>query len=295
VSEAQKIIGACIRAIREQHSLSQEALASKANISYQYLSGVETGKENFSISVLENIGTALGTPLHRLIALAYADRSNAPKLDPQYLRRNVPLPDSLTVVALETAVNLTQDIIHRINTQMRLEIGEPLQNLVQGNNFSGLVSNILTNAMDQCTAFKHNHHQRYPDLKNADGVGLEIKTTINVGKGGESHNGHSGWHLIGCFQFLPSGDIEFIHIMIAEINSHQDEESDWSYVGSKVNTETGSRRTETYTTNGFGTTKLRDGSVYLNPHVVGVRRWKQSRRAPMPIWSIFADQSEHLL
>jgi transcriptional regulator with XRE-family HTH domain len=295
VSEAQKIIGACIRAIREQRGLSQEALAGKASISYQYLSGVETGKENFSISVLENIATALEIPLHRLVALAFTDRSNAPRLEPRYLRRNVPLPTNLTFVALEAAINRTQDIVHRINAQMRLEVGQPLQNLVQGNNFSGLVSNILTNAMDQCTTFKHNHHQRYPDLKNAEGVGLEIKTTINVGKGGESHNGHSGWHLIGCFQFLPSGDIEFVHIMVAEINSHQHEEPDWSYVSSKLNTETGSRRTETYTTNGFGTTKLRDGSVYLNPNVVGVRRWKQSRRAPMPTWSIFSDHSERLL
>lgn len=52
MSEAQKIIGACVRLLREQQRLSQETLAAKAGISYQYLSSVETGKENFSIQVL---------------------------------------------------------------------------------------------------------------------------------------------------------------------------------------------------------------------------------------------------
>ena len=295
VPEARKVIGACIRLIREQRGLSQEALATKADISYQYLSGVETGKENFSISVLENIGAALETPLQRLVAIAYAKNSSAPKLKDRFLKPHVPLPEGLTLPELQIAVDLTQDVIHRMNTQMRLEIGTSLQDLVQGNNFSGLVSNILTNAMDQCTLFKHNHHQQYPDLKNANSLGLEIKTTINIGKGGESHNGHSGWHLIACFQFLPSADIEFVHIMVAEINSHQHEESDWSYTGSKVNAETGSRRTETYSTNLYGTTKLRDGSVYLNPEFVNFQRWRQARRGDTPDWSIFAEGNNRLL
>lgn len=40
---------------------------------------------------------------------------------------------------------------------------------------------------------------------------------------------------------------------------------DWKYLGSRENPDTGSRRTETYTTNLYGTTKLRDGSAYLDP------------------------------
>lgn len=71
MNKAQKVIGACIRMVREQHGLSQETLAAKAGISYQYLSGVETGKENFSIQVVESIAKALDLPLRTLVVSAY--------------------------------------------------------------------------------------------------------------------------------------------------------------------------------------------------------------------------------
>ena len=294
MSDAQKIIGACVRAIREQQSLSQDALATKAGISYQYLSGVETGKENFSIQVIESISKALGLPLRALITTAYDNSSFAPpELERKYFRPQVPLPDKLAFPHIEAAANLTQSIIHRMNRNMALEVGVPLQQLIQGNNFSGLVSNIFSNSMDQCSPYKHNHDQRYPDLicgkaNGGKGEGLEVKTTINIGKGGESHNGHSGWHVIACYNFLPGGDIVFVHIMFAKLNGHQHKNPDWSYVGSKVNEATGSRRTETYTTNLAGTTKLRDGSVYLNPEVVNFSKWRQERAGAMPSWSIFS-------
>lgn len=294
MNDAQKIIGASIRTIREQHGLSLEALAARAGISYQYLSGVETGKENFSIQVMEAISKALDLPLRTLITAAYdSPDDKSPTVERQYFRPQVPLPDKLASSHIEAAANLTQSIIHRMNRNMIMEVGVPLQELIQGNNFSGLVSNIFSNSMDQCSPYKHNHDQRYPDLicKKANkgkGEGLEVKTTVNIGKGGESHNGHSGWHVIACYNFLPSGDIVFVHIMFAELNGHQHKNPDWSYVGSKVNETTGSRRTETYTTNLAGTTKLRDGSVYLNPEIVKFHKWRQERSGAIPSWSIFA-------
>ena len=126
---------------------------------------------------------------------------SAPTLAPKYFRPQVPLPEGLKASHVEAAANLTQAIIHRINHNMSLEVGQSLQSLIQGNNFSGLVSNIFSNAMDERSPYKHNHDQKYPDLifsagNGGQGVGLEVKATINVGKGGESHNGHSGWHVI---------------------------------------------------------------------------------------------------
>jgi hypothetical protein len=85
-----------------------------------------------------------------------------------------------------------------------------------------------------------------------------------------------------------SGDIRFVHLMFAVLNGHNHLQPDWKYVGSKVNFETGSRRTETYNTNLIGTTKLRDGSVYLDPAVIKFDRWQQKRLGPMPPYSIFA-------
>lgn len=136
--------------------------------------------------------------------------------------------------------------------------------------------------------FKHNHHQGYPDLLcNTTHEGLEVKATIQVGKGGESHNGHSGWHTIICFERTPAG-IEFIHVMFASLKGHRDRSADWKYVGSRVNQDTGSRRTETYTTTGAGTTKLRDGSAFLNPSRIDYSRWRQQRPGKAPAHSIFA-------
>lgn len=291
----QKILGSCVRSLREHQKMSLETLAASAGISYQYLSGVETGKENFTIQILESLSKALAVPVRTIVMAAYDGASGArsPKISLDYFRPQVPLPPGLEITHIEAAANLTQSIIHRINHNMSLEIGQTLQSLIQGNNFSGLVSNVFSNAMDQCSPYKHNHDQKYPDLiceqdSIGAGTGLEVKTTIKAGKGGESHNGHSGWHVIACYNFLETGDIKFVHIMFADINGHQHESPDWNYVGSKENLKTGSRRTETYNTNLKGTTKLRDGSVYLDRNIVNFSRWRKEHEGSIPPWSIFA-------
>ena len=150
---AQKTIGTCIRFFREKEGLSQESLAAKAGISYQYLSGIETGKENFTLQVTENLSRALDIPMRILVSTAYdnADGTKPPVVDPTNFRRDVPLPEELTYSHLEEALNLTQSVIHRINRNMVLEGGVALPKLIQGNNFSGLVSNVLSNSLDHCS------------------------------------------------------------------------------------------------------------------------------------------------
>lgn len=292
--DARFLIGQAVRALREQKKLTLEQFAPNAGITYQYLSGLENGRENFTISVLQRLAEALDLPLKSLVVLAYEsnERSRAPKINGNFFRREVPLPGALTFAMLEEAMNRTQAIFFLINRNMLCEVGRPLQDLIQGNNFSGLVSNVFTDAMDQCTAFKHNHDQRYPDLIcNKTSEGLEVKATIQVGKGGESHNGHGGWHTIICFERTEAG-IEFNHVMFALLKGHQDRDADWKYVGSRVNQDTGSRRTETYNTTGAGTTKLRDGSAFLNPSRIDYSRWRQQRSRKTPAYSIFAAKAK---
>jgi len=280
--------------------MTLEQLAAQARITYQYLSGLENGKENFTIGVLEKIADALHFPISELVTAAYheEDALKAPHLDAKYFRRDVPLPEGLTAKHLEAASNQAMLVIHRINWHLISATGRPLQRFVQGNNFSGLVSNILCDALDANSPYKHNSHQRHSDLVNPDakrhkGEGLEVKATIKVGKGGESHNGHGGWHLIACYQSDKAGDVRFLHLMCAALNDHRSEAPDWKYVGSQVNVATGSQRTETYVTTRSGTTKLRDGSVYIDPSI-DYRRWRQERGGqPMPPWSIFFRQPEN--
>jgi len=294
---AKTLIGRFVRRIREQKSLTLEQLAGKTDITYQYLSGVENGRENFTIDVLEALGKALNCPLPQLVAGAYAPAADVAGVmaRKECFRSNVPLPAGIKLSHLQAAMNSTQSIVARINANLLASGAKPLPDYIQGNNFSGLVSNVLCDALHDHSPYKHNSDQAYPDLINRSArecgksIGLEVKSTIQIGKGGESHNGHSGWHLIACFTIEErSGNVRFVHVMMAVLNGHSHPEPDWTYVGSKVNPTTGSRRTETYNTTLIGTTKLRDGSVYLDPSVVNFGRWRQQRRGAMPDYSIFA-------
>jgi len=286
------VVGSFIKEARTKRKLSQQSLAEKVGITYQYLSEVETGKANLSLDVLSAIAGALELNLPKLISLAFmvAESAAVPRVNPVFLRPNVPLPGSLTTTDIENVLNETQRLVGVVNYNLvNLGIG-PLNTLIQGNNFSGMVSNLLTQSFHNLTKFKNNSHQAYPDLiEEGTGVGLEVKTTIQVGKGGESHNGHSGWHVIACYRVLPNGNIEFVHVMFADLVGHTHADSDWTYIGSKVNETTGSRRTETYTTNGKGLTKLRDGSAYINTELINFSRWRDARAAELvPAWSIYA-------
>ena len=290
-------IGRFIRRLREQKQLTQEQLATKTGITYQHLSGMENGRENFTIDIIESLARALDYPLPQFIAGAFAPESTASGItvNRDCFRPQVPLPPGMKISHLESAMNATQSIVARINANLLVSGAKPLPEYIQGNNFSGLVSNVFCDAINDHSPYKHNSHQAYPDLINPEvkkggkPAGLEVKSTIQIGKGGESHNGHSGWHLIACFQIEPqTGNVRFIHLMLAVLNGHNQTEPDWTYVGSKVNTTTGSRRTETYNTTLAGTTKLRDGSVFLDPEVVNFKRWRPERKGDVPSFSIFA-------
>jgi transcriptional regulator with XRE-family HTH domain len=294
--DARTTIGRFARHLREEKGLTQDQVATKTGISYQFLSGLENGRENFSIDVLESLAKALDTSLPRLVGGAYGIQGGftSSRADSDFFRPQVPLPPGMKVSHLEAAISATQELVGRINANLVASGAKPLPQYIQGNNFSGLVSNVLCDALHEHSPYKHNSHQAYPDLINPKSIeggkpaGLEVKSTIQVGKGGESHNGHSGWHLIACFQIESvTGVVRFVHVMLAVLNGHTHPQSDWVYVGSKVNATTGSRRTETYNTTLAGTTKLRDGTVYLDPNVVDFKRWRQSRSGPVPAFSIF--------
>ena len=291
--EAKSTLGRMIRLLREAMGLSQEKLAEKAGITYQYVSAVENGKENFTVGILESVAKALGTDVPSLVEKAYEDPTPIPSVKSIGFISDVTMPSGLLPCHVESALNETHRVIRLINSTLKRVSGRPLSAYIQGNNFSGIVSNILCDSFSRLTPYKHNHDQRYPDLMcktkdNRPGIGLEVKSTIRPGKGGESHNGHSGWHAIACFNLdKESGDIRFIHVMFADLIGHDRTHADWKYVGGKVNKHTGSQRTETYVTTGIGTTKLRHGTVYLDTDAVQIGRWQISPNVPVPVCSPF--------
>ena len=203
--------------------------------------------------------------------------------------RNVPLPEDLTNEQIFQAMEMTQGFF----TLIRERTGINLSSIIQANNFSGVVSNVFTKMLNDVSPYKSYHDQRYPDLMHEfEPIGLEVKAANKIMKGGEGHNGHSGWHIVVCFTVLDNGDIEFTQVEIANLIGFECINSDWKYQGSRRN-EHNSQRTETYITTDIGTAKLRDGSVYINPHYVQISRARQRNREnlidelPIPSYSPF--------
>lgn len=63
-----KIFGAKIKEYRKQLGLSQEAVAEKAGIHRTYVSAIENGKTDLSLSIADKIAKALGKKLSQVIA-----------------------------------------------------------------------------------------------------------------------------------------------------------------------------------------------------------------------------------
>ena len=197
--------------------------------------------------------------------------------------RDVPLPPDLEGEHIFQAMEKTRDLFRVIheNTGIRLN------DIIQANNFSGMVSNVFTKMLGEVSAYQPYHDQKYPDLMHkSKGIGLEVKASNKPMKGGEGHNGHSGWHIVVCFQTLENGDIEFSQVEIANLIGYERERSDWQYQGSRRNSNQ-SQRTETYVTTRIGTAKLRDGTAYLNPELASItpalRRNREGLAAVLPI------------
>lgn len=60
-------VGLNLQNARRDRGLSQEELAHKAKIHQTYLSGVERGKRNPSILILQRIAKALGSDIEHLV------------------------------------------------------------------------------------------------------------------------------------------------------------------------------------------------------------------------------------
>jgi len=117
--DARTTIGRFVRQLREEEGLTQDQVATKTGISYQSLSGLENGRENFSIDVLESLAKALDVSLPRLVSGAYGTQEGltAPRANADFFRPQVPLPPGMKVSHLEAALNATPELVARIQLQ----------------------------------------------------------------------------------------------------------------------------------------------------------------------------------
>ncbi len=65
--DVRRRVGLNLQRLRRQRGLSQEELADRAKVHQTYLSGVETGKRNPSIEVLQRIAVALKADIEDLV------------------------------------------------------------------------------------------------------------------------------------------------------------------------------------------------------------------------------------
>lgn len=65
-----KALGRAVRALRDERGMSQEDLAHGADISVQYLSGIEGGHRNPTWDVLTRLADALNVSISQLAARA---------------------------------------------------------------------------------------------------------------------------------------------------------------------------------------------------------------------------------
>ncbi len=218
----KQALGKVIVTLRERLSLSQEALAGEANVDRTRMGQIERGEANATIDTLEKIATALNQTIASLIIQAENLQSGkvAPTINPAYLNHNVPLPPGLTHEQVGMALNRAMALLDQIGL-------DPESGDIQGNIYSGAVSNIVTKSLAEVSDFVQNKDTAHPDLFNPSKEPtdpdwpLEIKASNRPNKGGESHNKGHAWFLIAIYKVV-ADQTHIIQVEVARLV-----EDDW--------------------------------------------------------------------
>jgi transcriptional regulator with XRE-family HTH domain len=64
--DIKEIFGQRVKSLRIEKGLSQEALSYKANIDRTYMPGIESGKRNVSLVIIEKLANALEVDIKEL-------------------------------------------------------------------------------------------------------------------------------------------------------------------------------------------------------------------------------------
>ncbi len=200
------------------------------------------------------------------------------RLDPRYINRNVVLPYKLTVDEVEQAVAETYRLFHGINDFLAGAGFRPLEELILGNSFSGILSEFLVKNIARASAtleanlkvgghpdlLPKGHYSSNLVLKGDEGI--EVKSSIQRG-GWQGHNPEDCWLMIFRYAVGEQDNGEIVPLTFLEILCAKLTKSEWSFSGRKG----ASRRTPTASITTSGVEKLRSNFLYRLPGI-GVGR-----------------------
>jgi hypothetical protein len=205
-----------------------------------------------------------------------------PSLVDNYFNPDAELPYGLTVTEVKAAINAAYDLLHDVNTFLAGRGYSRLEDLLLGNAFAGLLSEVLVRSLaDHSPALVRNTYvgghpdlilpEAYPNdaaLKAAEGI--EIKSSKQKG-GWQGHNPEEGWVMV--FRYTIDTKTTPIEgrepTEVVEVLTARLEMNDWNF---SRRSET-SRRTITASINRYGMQKLRANPIYRDPsHAVGRRK-----------------------
>lgn len=212
-------------------------------------------------------------------------KRHSPKLREDWFNPGAKLAYGLAVEHVKTAMQEAYEFFHRVNSFLVHSGYKRLEDFMPGNAFSGLVSEILVQAIPKhCGRLTKNLRVGgHPDLiprgqYRGDSIlqgdeGIDVKSSKQSG-GWQGHNPEAGWVMVFRFRVDIKTEppenrepFEFVEVLGARLARR-----DWSFSGRRET----SRRTITASMKKEAVERLRANWVYRNP-AYEVRR--QERKA----------------
>ncbi len=186
--------------LRKNQNLTIEHLAELADVHRTTIGLLERHERTPTLTVAEQISTALGFPLYELIqeaSLIYEGRAKKEDLAAFHKARKTSISNirneeyfkeltGLTGNQLLCAIDSCYKVLDTIDEQLINKSSMPISNLVELANLSSMVGNLLGASLAECSngLYERNKPHTYPDLiPIAEGAtNLEIKISLETNK-----------------------------------------------------------------------------------------------------------------
>lgn len=190
-----------------------------------------------------------------------------------YWNPNVILPYNVKADEINHAIADVYSLLHTINCSLLAATQDPLEKIVLGNTFSGMLSEFVVKSIAKHSAALLRNDRvgghpdllpkgHYPDTSVLRGeTGIEVKTSRQSG-GWQGHNPESCWIMIFRYELGTENEkglwtpTRFVEVLCAELTLE-----DWALAERKST----SRRTRTVSINSKGLEKLRKNYIYRDP------------------------------